>query len=96
MVYVGQGTMRRISYLICSLIWNACQSNTFDTHAQVISCLSILRVDTLRQLISQSIPQVINSVFFDCGNIYKYASFECSLVNIITFFYGCGVIISSA
>lgn len=84
MVYVGQGTMRRIRIDLFTHM-ERLPIKYFDTHAHGdIMSIYTNDVDTLRQLISQSIPQVINSVF-DCGNIYKYASFECSLVNIITF-----------
>lgn len=63
MVFVGQGTMRRIrsdlfTHMETLLI------RYFDTHSHGdIMSVYTNDVDTLRQLIGQSIPQIINSTF---------------------------------
>lgn len=63
MVYVGQGTMRRIRIDLFTHM-ERLPIKYFDTHAHGdIMSIYTNDVDTLRQLISQSIPQVINSVF---------------------------------
>ena len=62
MVTVGQGTMRRLRDDLLSRM-ESLPIKYFDTHAHGdIMSVYTNDVDTLRQLISQSIPQVINSV----------------------------------
>ena len=62
MVTVGQGTMRRLRDDLFSRM-ESLPIKYFDTHAHGdIMSVYTNDVDTLRQLISQSIPQVINSV----------------------------------
>ena len=62
MVTVGQGTMRRLRDDLFSKM-ESLPIKYFDTHAHGdIMSVYTNDVDTLRQLISQSIPQVINSV----------------------------------
>ncbi|MEE0950309.1 MAG: ABC transporter ATP-binding protein [Streptococcus equinus] len=63
MVYVGQGTMRRIRIDLFTHM-ESLPIKYFDTHAHGdIMSIYTNDVDTLRQLISQSIPQVVNSTF---------------------------------
>lgn len=63
MVYVGQGTMRRIRVDLFTHM-ESLPIKYFDTHAHGdIMSIYTNDVDTLRQLISQSIPQVVNSTF---------------------------------
>ncbi len=63
MVYVGQGTMRRIRIDLFTHM-ERLPIKYFDTHAHGdIMSIYTNDVDTLRQLISQSIPQVVNSAF---------------------------------
>ncbi|MGT2907147.1 ABC transporter ATP-binding protein [Streptococcus dentiloxodontae] len=63
MVYVGQGTMRRIRSDLFTHM-EALPIKYFDTHSHGdIMSIYTNDVDTLRQLISQSIPQVLNSLF---------------------------------
>lgn len=63
MVYVGQGTMRRIRVDLFTHM-ESLPIKYFDTHAHGdIMSIYTNDVDTLRQLISQSIPQVVNSIF---------------------------------
>ncbi len=63
MVYVGQGTMRRIRIDLFTHM-ERLPIKYFDTHAHGdIMSIYTNDVDTLRQLISQSIPQVVNSSF---------------------------------
>lgn len=63
MVYVGQGTMRRIRIDLFTHM-ESLPIKYFDTHAHGdIMSIYTNDVDTLRQLISQSIPQVVNSSF---------------------------------
>ena len=63
MVNIGQGTMRRLrDDLFCKM--EALPIKYFDTHAHGdIMSVYTNDVDTLRQLLSQSIPQIINSGF---------------------------------
>ena len=62
MVYVGQGTMRRIRVDLFTHR-ETCQLSTLThAHGDIMSIYTN-DVDTLRQLISQSIPQVVNSTF---------------------------------
>lgn len=63
MVYVGQGTMRRIRLDLFTHM-ERLPIKYFDTHAHGdIMSIYTNDVDTLRQLIGQSIPQVVNSTF---------------------------------
>ncbi|SEI79981.1 ABC transporter ATP-binding protein [Streptococcus equinus] len=63
MVYVGQGTMRRTRVDLFTHM-ESLPIKYFDTHAHGdIMSIYTNDVDTLRQLISQSIPQVVNSTF---------------------------------
>ncbi|MCY7202342.1 ABC transporter ATP-binding protein/permease [Streptococcus gallolyticus subsp. gallolyticus] len=63
MVYVGQGTMRRIRIDLFTHM-ERLPIKYFDTNAHGdIMSIYTNDVDTLRQLISQSIPQVVNSFF---------------------------------
>lgn len=63
MVYVGQGTMRRIRVDLFTHM-ESLPIKYFDTHAHGdIMSIYTNDVDTLRQLISQSIPQMVNSTF---------------------------------
>ena len=63
MVYVGQGTMRRIRIDLFTHM-ERLPIKYFDTHAHGdIMSIYTNDVDTLRQLIGQSIPQVVNSTF---------------------------------
>lgn len=63
MVYVGQGTMRRIRIDLFTHM-ESLPIKYFDTHAHGdIMSIYTNDVDTLRQLIGQSIPQVVNSSF---------------------------------
>lgn len=63
MVYVGQGTMRRIRIDLFTHM-ERLPIKYFDTHAHGdIMSIYTNDVDTLRQLLSQSIPQVVNSFF---------------------------------
>lgn len=63
MVYVGQGTMRRIRVDLFTHM-ESLPIKYFDTHVHGdIMSIYTNDVDTLRQLISQSIPQVVNSTF---------------------------------
>lgn len=63
MVYVGQGTIRRIRIDLFTHM-ESLQIKYFDTHAHGdIMSIYTNDVDTLRQLIGQSIPQVVNSSF---------------------------------
>ncbi|SDQ10123.1 ABC transporter ATP-binding protein [Streptococcus equinus] len=63
MVYVGQGTMRRVRVDLFTHM-ESLPIKYFDTHAHGdIMSIYTNDVDTLRQLISQSIPQVVNSTF---------------------------------
>lgn len=63
MVYVGQGTIRRIRIDLFTHM-ESLPIKYFDTHAHGdIMSIYINDVDTLRQLIGQSIPQVVNSSF---------------------------------
>lgn len=63
MVYVGQGTMRRIRIDLFTHM-ESLLIKYFDTHAHGdIMSIYTNDVDTLRQLIGQSIPQVVNSSF---------------------------------
>ena len=62
MVNVSQGTMRNLARSSCSGTWSRLPIRYFDTHAHGdIMSVYTNDVDTLRQLMSQSIPQVINS-----------------------------------
>ena len=62
MVSVSQGTMRRLRNELFSKM-ESLPIKYFDTHAHVdIMSVYTNDVDTLRQLLSQSIPQIINSV----------------------------------
>lgn len=63
MVYVGQGTIRRIRIDLFTHM-EILPIKYFDTHAHGdIMSIYTNDVDTLRQLIGQSIPQVVNSSF---------------------------------
>lgn len=63
MVNVGQGTMRRIRIDLFTHM-ESLPIKYFDTHAHGdIMSIYTNDVDTLRQLIGQSIPQVVNSSF---------------------------------
>ena len=63
MVYVGQGTIRRIRIDLFTHM-ESLPIKYFDTHAHGdIMSIYTNDVDTLRQLIGQSIPQVVNSSF---------------------------------
>ncbi|MCY7162409.1 ABC transporter ATP-binding protein [Streptococcus lutetiensis] len=63
MVYVGQGTMRHIRINLFTHM-ESLPIKYFDTHAHGdIMSIYTNDVDTLRQLIGQSIPQVVNSSF---------------------------------
>ncbi|SDB26524.1 ATP-binding cassette, subfamily B [Streptococcus henryi] len=63
MVFIGQGTMRRIRSDLFTHM-ERLPIKYFDTHAHGdIMSIYTNDVDTLRQLIGQSIPQVINSSF---------------------------------
>lgn len=63
MVYVGQGTMRRIRIDLFTHM-ESLPIKYFDTHAHGdIMSIYTNDVDTFRQLIGQSIPQVVNSSF---------------------------------
>lgn len=63
MVYVGQGTMRRIRIDLFTHM-ERLPIKYFDTHAHGdIMSIYTNDVDTLPQLLSQSIPQVVNSFF---------------------------------
>lgn len=63
MVYVGQGTMRHIRINLFTHM-GSLPIRYFDTHAHGdIMSIYTNDVDTLRQLIGQSIPQVVNSSF---------------------------------
>lgn len=63
MVYVGQGTMRRIRIDLFTHM-ESLPIKYFDTHAHGdIMSIYTNDVDTLHQLIGQSIPQVVNSSF---------------------------------
>ena len=63
MVYVGQGTIRRIRIDLFTHM-ESLPIKYFDTHAHGdIMSIYTNDVDTLRQLIGQSIPQVFNSSF---------------------------------
>ncbi len=62
MVYVGQGTMRRIRDDMFAHM-ESLPIKYFDTHAHGdIMSMYTNDIDTLRQMISQSIPQILNSV----------------------------------
>src|SRR5699024_3192962 len=62
MVNVGQGTMRRLRDDLFARM-ESLPIKYFDTHAHGdIMSVYTNDVDTLRQLLSQSIPQIINSV----------------------------------
>ena len=51
----------------------------FDTHAHGdIMSIYTNDIDTLRQMVSQSIPQIINSGFTNCQCIYQYVDLEYS------------------
>lgn len=63
MVFVGQGTMRRIRSDLFTHM-ETLPIRYFDTHSHGdIMSVYTNDVDTLRQLIGQSIPQIINSTF---------------------------------
>lgn len=63
MVFVGQGTMRRIRSDLFTHM-EMLPIRYFDTHSHGdIMSVYTNDVDTLRQLIGQSIPQIINSTF---------------------------------
>lgn len=63
MVYVGQGTMRHIRINLFTHM-ESLPIKYFDTHAHGdIMSIYTNDVDTLRQLIGQSIPQVVNTSF---------------------------------
>lgn len=63
MVFVGQGTMRRIRSALFTHM-ETLPIRYFDTHSHGdIMSVYTNDVDTLRQLIGQSIPQIINSTF---------------------------------
>ena len=63
MVYVGQGTMRHIRINLFTHM-ESLPIKYFDTHSHGdIMSIYTNDVDTLRQLIGQSIPQVVNSSF---------------------------------
>ena len=63
MVYVGQGTIRRIRIDLFTHM-ESLPIKYFDTHAHGdIMSIYTNDVDTLRQVIGQSIPQVVNSSF---------------------------------
>lgn len=63
MVYAGQGTIRRIRIDLFTHM-ESLPIKYFDTHAHGdIMSIYTNDVDTLRQLIGQSIPQVVNSSF---------------------------------
>lgn len=63
MVYVGQGTIRHIRINLFTHM-ESLPIKYFDTHAHGdIMSIYTNDVDTLRQLIGQSIPQVLNSSF---------------------------------
>ena len=63
MVYVGQGTIRHIRINLFTHM-ESLPIKYFDTHAHGdIMSIYTNDVDTLRQLIGQSIPQVVNSSF---------------------------------
>lgn len=62
MVYVGQGTMLRIRIDLFTHM-ESLPISYFDTHSHGdIMSIYTNDVDTLRQLISQSIPEIINSI----------------------------------
>lgn len=61
MVNVTQGTLRNLRN-VCSIRWNCFQSVISITHSHGdIMSMYTNDIDTLRQMISQSIPQTINS-----------------------------------
>lgn len=63
MIFVGQGTMRRIRSDLFTHM-ETLPIRYFDTHSHGdIMSVYTNDVDTLRQLIGQSIPQIINSTF---------------------------------
>lgn len=69
MVNVSQGTMRRLRDDLFRRM-EALPIKYFDTHAHGdIMSVYTNDVDTLRQLLSQSIPQIINSVITMCATL---------------------------
>ncbi len=69
MVNVSQGTMRRLRNDLFGRM-EALPIKYFDTHAHGdIMSVYTNDVDTLRQLLSQSIPQIINSVITMCATL---------------------------
>ena len=71
MVTVGQGTMRRLRDDLFSRM-ESLPIKYFDTHAHGdIMSVYTNDVDTLRQLLSQSIPQLINSSFTMVATLIK-------------------------
>ena len=72
MVTVSQGTMKRLRVQLFS-IWNRCLSNILIPMHTAISCRFIRMMwIRCRQLISQSIPQTINSVIISGIDIDQY------------------------
>lgn len=67
MVTISQGTMRNLRNTMFEKM-EALPIKYFDTHAHGdIMSMYTNDIDTLRQMISQSIPQLINSVITICG-----------------------------
>ena len=63
MVNVTQGTLRNLRDDMFAYIWNCLPIRYFDTHSHGdIMSIYTNDIDTLRQMISQSIPQTDQSV----------------------------------
>ena len=63
MVVIGQGILKKNTVMRCFLICRSCRSDILYTHAHGdIMSHYTNDTDTLRQMISQSIPQLLNSV----------------------------------
>ena len=74
MVFIGQGVLKNVSETICLNICRHYQSVIFDqnTNGSIMS-LYTNDTDTLRQMISQAIPQALMSFFHYRRNIYLHA-----------------------
>ena len=84
MIYVSQGTLRNLRNEMFERM-ETLPVKYFDTHAHGdIMSIYTNDIDTLRQMISQSIPQLISCVDHDsqCAGQYAYPEYTLTLVTL--------------
>ena len=75
MVYIGQGVLKRYVMICLNISDTANPLLRQNTNGSIMS-LYTNDTDTLRQMISQAIPQALMALFYNCCNFYFHAGAE--------------------